>query len=183
MTDYIYSLSLAEQTKGFLLSLGFGFIMGVFYDAFRILRICISKSPKLALPFDLLYFLLLGFCSYIFFLVVNEGDIRAFLIIGEIVGFASYYFSLGVVIFSASEKIVCFVKKIFSAIFRIVFSPFRWIFSKAKKVLETFSRKWFKKGKKIKNKSKFHLKLYKQLLYNQNVKMVKNSNSQEKEVQ
>ena len=182
MTDYIYSLSLAEQTKGFLLSLGFGFIMGVFYDVFRILRICISKSPKLALPFDLLYFLLLGFCSYIFFLVVNEGDIRAFLIIGECVGFASYYFSLGVVVFSASEKIVGLVKNIFSVIFKIVFSPFKWIFSKVKKLLEVFSKKCFKKGKKIKNKSKFHLKLYKQLLYNQSVKMAQNGDSQKKEV-
>ena len=122
MTDYIYSLSLAEQTKGFLLSLGFGFIMGLFYDAFRILRICISKSRKLVLPFDLVYFLLLGFCSYIFFLVVNEGDIRTFLIVGEGVGFASYYFSLGVVVFSASEKIVGLTKKTFSTFFRIVFS-------------------------------------------------------------
>ena len=182
MTDYIYSLSLAEQTKGFLLSLGFGFIMGVFYDVFRILRICISKSPKLALPFDLLYFLLLGFCSYIFILVVNEGDIRAFLIIGECVGFASYYFSLGFVVFSASEKIVGLVKNVFSVIFKIVFSPFKWILSKVKKLLEVFSKKCFKKGKKIKNKSKFHLKLYKQLLYNQSVKMAQNGDSQKKEV-
>ena len=182
MTDYIYSLSLAEQTKGFLLSLGFGFIMGVFYDAFRILRICISKSRKMVLPFDLVYFLLLGFCSYIFFLVVNEGDIRGFLIIGEGIGFATYYFSLGVVVFSASEKIVEFIKRIFSVIFRAVFSPFRWIFSKGKNFLGKFSKKCFKKGEKIKNKSKFHLKLYKQLLYNQSVKMAQNGDSQEKEV-
>ena len=110
MTDYIYSLSLADQTKGFLLSLGFGFLMGILYDLVRIVRISISKSKKLILIFDLLYCIFLGFCSYIFFLVVNEGDIRGFLLLGEGIGFAIYYFSLGIVVFAASEKIVDSIK-------------------------------------------------------------------------
>lgn len=182
MTDYIYSLSLAEQTKGFLLSLGFGFLMGIFYDLFRIIRISISKSKEIVLVFDLLYCVFLGFCSYLFFLVVNEGDIRAFLLLGEGIGFAIYYFSLGVVVFTASEKIVNATKKIILKIFQVVFFPFRWTFKKLKNLLEKISKKWRKKGKKIKNKSKFHLKLHKHLLYNQSVKMVKNVVSQEKEV-
>ena len=182
MTDYIYSLSLAEQSKGFLLSLGFGFLMGIFYDLFRIIRISISKSKKIVLVFDLLYCVFLGFCSYLFFLVVNEGDIRAFLLLGEGIGFAIYYFSLGVVVFTASEKIVNTTKKVLFKVFQVVLFPFRWIFKKLKSLLEKFSKKWRKKGKKIKNKSKFHLKLHKHLLYNQSVKMVKNVASQEKEV-
>lgn len=182
MTDYIYSLSLADQTKGFLLSLGFGFLMGIFYDLLRIIRISISKSKKIVLVFDLLYCICLGFCSYIFFLVVNEGDIRAFLLLGEAIGFATYYFSLGVVVFTASEKIVNATKKIILKIFQVVFFPFCWTFKKLKTLLVKFAKKWHKKGKKIKNKSKFHLKLHKHLLYNQGVKMVKNVVSQEKEV-
>ncbi len=182
MTDYIYSLSLAEQTKGFLLSLGFGFLMGIFYDLFRIVRISISKGKKIILVFDLLYCVFLGFCSYIFFLVVNEGDIRAFLLLGEGIGFAIYYFSLGVVVFTASEKIVDTTKKIMLKVFQVVFFPFCWTLKKLKTLLGRIVKKWHKKGKKIKNKSKFHLKLHKHLLYNQGVKMVKNVVSQEKEV-
>lgn len=182
MTDYIYSLSLAEQTKGFLLSLGFGFLMGIFYDLFRILRISITKSKKAVVVFDLLYCVFLGFCSYLFLLVVNEGDIRGFLLIGEGIGFAVYYFSLGVVVFRISEKIVNTIKRAFSKLFKIISFPFCWIFKKLKSLVEKFSKKCRKKGKKIKNKSKFHLKLHKHLLYNQGVKMVKNVVSQEKEV-
>ncbi|MBR2454812.1 MAG: spore cortex biosynthesis protein YabQ [Clostridia bacterium] len=182
MTDYIYSLSLADQTKGFLLSLGFGFLMGIFYDLVRIVRISISKSKKVILVFDLLYFVFLGFCSYLFFLVVNEGDIRAFLLLGEGIGFSIYYFSLGVVVFTASEKILSITKKVISKILKIILFPFVWVFKKLKTLLEKFAKKWHKKGKKIKNKSKFHLKLHKHLLYNQGVKMVKNVVSQEKEV-
>lgn len=182
MTDYIYSLSLAQQTKSFLLSLGFGFIMGIFYDLFRIVRISISKSSKTVLPFDLAYCVFLAFASYLFFLTVNEGDIRAFLLIGEGIGFAVYYFSLGVVVFSASEKIVCGIKSFVSLIIKMFLSPFRWIFNKLQKVLGKFSKKLRKNSKKIKNKSKFHLKLHKHLLYNQSVRLAKNGNSQEKEV-
>ncbi len=182
MTDYIYSLSLADQTKGFLLSLGFGFLMGILYDLVRIVRISISKSKKLILIFDLLYCIFLGFCSYIFFLVVNEGDIRGFLLLGEGIGFAIYYFSLGIVVFTASEKIVDTIKKVILKFLKIVFFPFVWVFKKLKSLLEKFAKKWNKKSKKIKNKSKFHLKLHKHLLYNQGVKMVKNVVSQEKEV-
>lgn len=182
MTDYIYSLSLADQTKGFLLSLGFGFLMGIFYDFFRIVRISISKSKRAILVFDLLYCIFLGFCSYIFFLVVNEGDIRAFLLLGEGIGFSIYYFSLGVVIFAASEKILSITKKVILKFFKVIFHPFVWLLKKLKTLLEKFSKKWNKNSKKIKNKSKFHLKLHKQLLYNQGVKMVKNVVSQEKEV-
>lgn len=182
MTDYIYSLSLADQTKGFLLSLGFGFLMGILYDFVRIVRISISKSKKLILVFDLLYCIFLGFCSYVFFLVVNEGDIRGFLLLGEGIGFAIYYFSLGIVVFAASEKIVDSIKRFVLKFFKIVLFPFVWVFKKLKTLLEKFAKKWNKKSKKIKNKSKFHLKLHKHLLYNQGIKMVKNVVSQEKEV-
>ena len=182
MTDYLYSLSLAKQTGGFLLSLGFGFIMGIFYDLFRLVRISISKGKKIYFIFDLLYCIFLGFCSYLFFLTVNEGDIRGFLILGEVMGFAIYYFSLGVVIFSAGEKIIEFIKKIFLSFFRFIFFPFKWVFKKLYNFTSKTFRKINGKRKKIKNKSKFLLKLHKHLLYNLNVKMVKNGVSEEKEV-
>ena len=55
MTDYLYGLSLATQTKNFLLSLGFGFIMGIFYDLFRIIRISISKGKIATVISDILF--------------------------------------------------------------------------------------------------------------------------------
>lgn len=182
MTDYLYSLSLARQTGGFLLSLGFGFIMGIFYDLFRLVRISLSKSKKIYFVFDLIYCIFLGFCSYLFFLTVNEGDIRGFLILGEVMGFAIYYFSLGVVIFSAGEKIIEVIKKLILSFFRAIFFPFKWIFKKVYGFASKTFRKITGKSKKIKNKSKFLLKLHKHLLYNLNVKMVKNGVSDEKEV-
>lgn len=166
MTDYLYGLSLAQQTKGFLLSLGLGFIMGIFYDLFRIIRISISKGKAATVIFDILYCIFLCFSTFLFCLTVNEGEIRLYLMLGELAGFCVYYFSLGVMIFSFSETIIGFIKKLVSTAFGIVFFPFRFVFKHLRKLTEKIFSKFSKKQKNLKNKSKFLLKVNKLMLYN-----------------
>jgi spore cortex biosynthesis protein YabQ len=170
MTDYLYGLSLATQTKSFLLSLGLGFIMGFFYDLFRIIRLTISKKKVFIVVFDLLYCIFLCFVSFIFWMTVNEGQFRFYLLLGEAVGFAVYYFSLGVVIFTFGEKLVGVIKQCLIRFFRVLFFPFHWIFKRLKGVFDEFLKKGKKRSKKLKNKSKILLKVNKHLLYNHNVK-------------
>ncbi len=166
MTEYLYSLSLARQTQAFLMSLGFGFIMGIFYDVFRIIRLCISKGRVAFIITDMLYCIFLCFCTFLFFLTVNEGEIRAYILIGEASGFAVYYFSLGAVIFSVSERIIFLIKKTVRGFFKIIFFPFKWIFGKIRGFFNKFVKKSRKSSKNIKNKSNFLLKVNKQMLYN-----------------
>ena len=170
MTDYLYGLSLAAQKKNFLLSLGFGFIMGIFYDLFRIVRISISKSKIATVFSDILYCIFLGFSLMLFCLTVNEGEIRLYLLLGSLAGFFVYYFSLGVIIFSFSEKLITLIKKIIGSVFNVISYPFRFVFGKLRKLLNNLSAKSHKNTKNIKNKSKFLLKVNKLLLYNLLVK-------------
>lgn len=170
MTDYLYGLSLATQTKNFLLSLGFGFIMGIFYDLFRIVRISISKSKIATVFSDILYCIFLGFSLMLFCLTVNEGEIRFYLLLGSLAGFFVYYFSLGVIIFSFSERLITLIKKIIKSVFNVISYPFRFVFGKLRKLLNNLSAKSHKNTKNIKNKSKFLLKVNKLLLYNLLVK-------------
>ena len=92
------------------------------------------------------------------------------MMIGEAVGFLVYYFSLGVFVFSATERIIGFIKGFFVSVFNIISFPFRWIFGKLCKVIDKILKKSRKKAQKMKNKSKFLLKVNKHLLYNLNVK-------------
>lgn len=170
MTDYLYGLSLATQTKNFLLSLGFGFIMGIFYDLFRIARISISKGKIATVISDILYCAFLCFSLMLFCLTVNEGEIRLYLLLGSLAGFFVYYFSLGVIIFSFSEKLITLIKKIIGSVFNVISYPFRFVFGKLRKLLNNLSVKSHKNTKNIKNKSKFLLKVNKLLLYNLLVK-------------
>ena len=171
MTDYLYGLSLTTQAKNFLLSLGLGFLMGFVYDLFRIIRLSISERKISVIIFDLLYCVFLCFSTFVFLITVNEGQVRFYLLLGEGVGFAIYYFSLGVMIFSFSRKIIYFIKLCFKRIFCLLFFPFKWVFTKLKRVCDNFFKKGRKRTKNIKNKSKFLLKVNRHLLYNLNGKM------------
>lgn len=170
MTDYLYGLSLAAQTKNFLLSLGFGFIMGIFYDLFRIIKISISNGKIATIISDILYCIFLCFSLFLFCLTVNEGEVRFYLLTGAVAGFGVYYFSLGAIIFSFSENVICFIKKLLKSIFNIISFPFRYVIGKIRNIFNKLSVKHRKNTKNIKNKSKFLLKVNKLLLYNLLVK-------------
>ena len=181
MTDYLYSVSLAKQTTNFLLSLGLGFIIGILYDVFRIVRICISKGKIAFVISDILYFLVLGVLTFSFCLAVNEGELRFYILFGELAGFSIYYFSLGIVVFSISEKIILTIKKVIHKILSIAFTPFKWVFKKIISFFNKSIQKSRKNGHFFKNKSKLLLKLNNKLLYNLNVKKAK-SRSEERNV-
>ena len=168
MTDYLYGLSLAAQTKGFLLSMGVGFILGFFYDFFRLIRIAISQKKAFIIIFDLAYCIFLCFVSFIFCMTVNEGQFRLYLLIGEAIGFAVYYFSLGVVVFTFGEKSVRVIRNCIKKVFKLIVFPFRRIFMAVKAVFNKIFKFGRKSGKKLKNKSKILLKVNKHLLYNLN---------------
>lgn len=170
MTDYLYSLSLAQQTKGFLLALGMGFLLGILYDVIRIIRISISRGRALVVVCDFIFCALACLCTFLFCLTVNEGEIRLYLVLGEIAGFFTYYFSLGVIIFSCSEKIINFIKKLLRSVFSAILFPFKWFFGIIRKSINKLLKKSRKNGKKLKNKSNFLLKVNKLLLYNLFVK-------------
>lgn len=170
MTDYLYGISLAVQTVNFLFSLGFGFLSGFLYDVLRIIRLCISSKKIAIVIFDLIYCILFCFLFFIFLLSVNEGQFRFYLLLGTGCGFSVYYFSLGVIIFSLSRWIIDFIKRACKRFLSILCFPFWWILSKTKPLIGENVKKCQKNMKKIKNKSKTHLKLNKHLLYNLRVK-------------
>ncbi len=170
MTEYLYSLSLAQQTKGFLLALGMGFLLGVLYDLIRIVRISITRGKAAVVVCDLLFCLALCVVTFLFCLTVNEGEIRGYLVAGEGLGFLVYYFSLGAVVFALSEKIITGIKSIFKRILKAIFTPLGNIAVKLGGKVNKFVKKSRKNRQKIKNKSKFLLKVDKLLLYNLFVK-------------
>lgn len=170
MTDYLYSLSLAQQTKGFLFALGMGFLLGILYDLIRIIRISISRGKVAVIVCDIIFCAIACLCTFLFCLTVNEGEIRLYLVLGEVAGFFTYYFSLGAIIFSCSERIIEFIKKIMRSVFGVILFPFKWIFEKFWKVFNKLIKKSRKNTKKLKNKSNFLLKVNKLLLYNLFVK-------------
>ncbi len=162
----MYSFQQSEQLKFFLLSLGVGFALGIAYDILRTIRLTISKSKTLIFIFDVLYFLIFGLVTFIFFLAINKGEFRSYMLFGEVLGWVFYYVSFGLAAKTFTDNFVKGFRSICRFIFKVVSAPFRLIF----KVILTFKNKIFtfsqKVVKKMQKNRKKHLQKQRLYVYN-----------------
>ena len=158
--DYIQGI--AAQTHSFLFALGFGFLLGILYDAFRTLRMLISNSKGFVFFMDLLYFAVCAFLNFCFVLVIDSGRIRAYIIFGELLGFAIYYFSFGAIAMRISAAVIALFKKLFSAIF----NPIKHLLKRIIRKFGKFTGFCKKNIRKTDKKAKFNLQKYKGIVYN-----------------
>ncbi len=92
-----YIQGLGSQTRLFLYSAGYGFLLGILYDLFRNIRLLISNRKSFVIFSDITYFVLCSFLVFCFALVMDSGQIRAFVFVGQALGWLIYYFSFGAV--------------------------------------------------------------------------------------
>ncbi len=160
--DYIQGLS--EQTEIFFLSLGFGFLLGVVYDVFRVVRLIISRSAWFTVFMDILYFLICAFLIFSFNLVVDSGKIRVYVLLGDMLGWFIYYFSLGAITARLSNKFVSSARRLMTVIFRPV-CRLKNRFDRKMSGFVSFPQKIMRK---IKKKAKYDLQKYTSMVYNLN---------------
>ena len=84
LMDYI--VGMPRQTTNFLLSLGFGFCIGVLYDVVRTIRLIFGGGKRTVLIFDILYSAFAGLVTFIFSLVITNGMVMAYVVFGEMLG-------------------------------------------------------------------------------------------------
>ncbi len=159
----MYSVPHSQQLNIFLCSLGVGFLLGIVYDVLRGIRLSFSESKFLIVIFDLLYFLILSFITFIFILALNKGEVRMYIILGEIIGLLFYYFSFGIAAVKATDKIIACLKKIYSVVFKAVSFPFRFVKRVFMVILGKIKEnlaKTRKKNEKIKKKHLQKLRIY-----------------------
>lgn len=157
-----YIQGVAAQTRIFLFSIGFGFLLGILYDVFRTVRIVISESKGFVLFMDLLYFLVCTFLNFCYILTVDYGKIRFYIVFAEILGWLIYYFSFGAVAIRFSR----FVSKAIRSFAKMIFKPFGYVFKKIKNLyykIFGFNKKIIRKFAK---KTKFNLQKRQGIVYN-----------------
>ena len=157
---------LEQQASVFLLSLLVGAALGVLYDVFRISRVAFYTSPAVVFAEDVLFFLICGVTTFFFGLTVMEGTLRAFLLIGELLGAVLYHFTLGRLVMRVATKIIGIIKAIFRFLFKWILRPLWRILCyiiafivKPFRILAHFF-------KKILQNLKFRLKVRRKVLYN-----------------
>lgn len=153
----MYSVPQSRQLTIFLCALGFGFLLGILYDVFRTIRLTFTESKTAVVIFDILYFVTSGFLSFLFILAMNKGEVRFYIVGGEILGWLFYYFSFGIAVIKITDIITNLIKRFTAFIFRIITAPFRLIQKVFNKVLAKILMLFNKTGKKSQKIRKKHL--------------------------
>lgn len=118
---------LADQTIIFLQSILVGALLGVFFDAFRISRIAIPTGRAVVFLEDVVFFALCAVITFALMLSAIEGQVRFFLLVGEVIGAVLYNLTLGRLVMAVSKTIIHIVKSILHFIVRCFFRPI-WLF-------------------------------------------------------
>lgn len=151
---------LNEDTLLLFASVLLGFLIGLYYEIFRFIRLSFHHSSLLIGIEDLFFFLPVTFIFLFFCYAFSSGLIRWFALLGTALGFFIYLLTLGKLLLFCSDRILFTIRKILSLISRFLFRPifnvFKnitiYFFTKAKKFVIIQNKK--KSARRLKKKKK-----------------------------
>lgn len=111
----------------FLSTVVVGAAIGLFYDAFRVIRKT-ARHNKLAVQIeDLLFWVTATGLTFYYMLHRNYGEIRLFSLIGVAVGVLLYFATISRRIIIVFVAVVNYLKRVIAAVIRIVLVPIRLV--------------------------------------------------------
>ena len=146
------------QFNTFLISVGFGVILSVIFDVFKSLQTVILKLKKYLVFLDVFYCIIATILSFLFFLSINYGSVRIYLIIGIIVGFIIWHLSFSTFFVNFSVLIIDYFKLILNVTANIFVMPIKILLMPFRKILVKLICKSEKYFEFLRNKLKIHLK-------------------------
>lgn len=123
--------SFTEHTQLFLLSCAVGIILGIIYDFFRTFRIIIPHNAVLVMLEDIIFFAVYIIIFISFISAYARGQFRIFYILGNIIGFILYFFTVGRIAVLVIKKLVYLIK----SILLIILKPFFLLYITVRKKL------------------------------------------------
>ena len=162
MTD----LTLAKETSLFLLSIVVGVGLSLLYDLLRVLRLQTRHRPIVVSLEDLLYFLVCAAVTFGFALKDNSGQIRGYILIGELLGWGCWHLTAGELAVKIASGIFALLRRVVLAVARVALFPFYCLWKLALKILRLLSRPMKLFLKKVMQTQKYNLKRKQMMLYN-----------------
>ena len=105
-------ISLINQASTFLVSVILGVFLSFLFDLFRALNASFKLSKKKVLINDIIYFVVSAVITFMCILIINLGEVRIYIIIGEILGFIVYRITLSRFIFNMFVILMNFLRNI-----------------------------------------------------------------------
>ena len=166
------------ETKFFLISVLYGIVLLLIYDALRIFRILVKHYRWIMAIEDIIYWV--GSSIFIFHMMYtrNNGIIRGFAIMGMVIGMILYNQLFSNPIVKGTSSLIESILKLIKKIIKIILKPFLFIIRTLFKILRAIFRRFEKIfrffGKRIKKIVKFVLKGLKKLLRTVKISITKN---------
>lgn len=113
----------SEQTMFFLYSVLMGACLGIFFDCFRVVRIILPHTTFFVVLEDILFIFIWAVALLVFSMEMCRGEVRFYYVIGNILGFTVYFFTVGKIVVGAIKAIVLVIYKIFKFIYKIFVKP------------------------------------------------------------
>lgn len=132
----MYIQGMAQQTQVFLLCIGFGFSMGLFYDVFSMLRKMFFTSRITVFIQDIVYFLVCTVGAFFFLLCINGLDLRFYVLAGMGMGFLVYYFTLGIIVSRFCKAVATRVNRLLQPIFSLFKRTFSFLAGKTRNIID-----------------------------------------------
>ena len=153
---------------------GRGFLLGAFYDVFRVIRLLMRPSAKVVFFQDLLFFALSSVVTFLFALAVTGGELRFYLFLGLVTGFMAYYFTIGRAVMRCAKSVIAAILWLWHGLWKAIFFPFRLLWKLLRRPISALARFFCKIGrpaadffKKIAGNLKKVLQRPLSVLYNQ----------------
>lgn len=140
-------------------SLALGAGLSVCYDILRVIRGQTRHRAAAVCAEDIFYFALCSVITFGFLLRDNCGEVRAYLLAGELIGWILWHCTLGAAAVFVCGKILSVIKRILFFWLKLIFSPFVGILRFAGRFLQKFL-------KKVLQKRKYNLKRERIMMYN-----------------
>lgn len=125
---------ITTQTNLFLIFIVNGFLIGLLFDFFRILRKTFKTNDLMTYIEDILFWILTGCIILYSIFIFNNGEIRLFLFLGILLGILLYMLFLSSHIIKINVTIINFLKKIIGSMLNILLTPLRYIYQIIRKL-------------------------------------------------
>lgn len=121
-----------NQAYLFLIFILNGFLIGILFDIFRILRKSFKTTDFITYIQDILFWILTAFIVLYSIFKFNNGELRGFIFIGIFIGIFIYLLLFSKSFIKSNLIIIDIIKKI---IYYIIISPFKLILKIIKKII------------------------------------------------
>ena len=126
------SLETINQAYLFLIFIVNGFLIGIVFDIFRILRRSFKTSNYITYLEDIIFWIISTTIVLYSLFIFNNGQFRAYIFIGIFLGIVIYILFFSKYIINISVKIIKFAKSVIIKLFKIILYPIRFMINAIK---------------------------------------------------